>query len=175
MLHRALQQFLADVFWGDLDVLLLDLPPGTGDIAISVAQLLPNSELIVVTTPQVAAAEVAERAGSIATQTHQHVVGVVENMSWLEQPDGSRVEIFGSGGGAVVAENLSKLTGAPVPLLAQVPLDITLREAGDAGTPVVLSAPDSAAAIALRELATGLTKRSRGLAGRPLGLSPVTA
>ena len=175
MLHRALQQFLADVFWGDLDVLLLDLPPGTGDIAISVAQLLPNSELIVVTTPQVAAAEVAERAGSIATQTRQHVVGVVENMSWLEQPDGSRMEIFGSGGGAVVAENLGKLTGAPVPLLAQVPLDITLRESGDAGTPVVLSAPDSTAAVALRELATGLTRRSRGLAGRPLGLSPVTA
>ncbi len=173
MLHRALQQFLADVFWGDLDVLLLDLPPGTGDIAISVAQLLPNSELLIVTTPQVAAAEVAERAGSIASQTRQHVVGVVENMSWLEQPDGSRLEIFGAGGGAVVAENLSKLTGAPVPLLAQVPLDVTLRVAGDDGTPVVLSAPDSAAAVALRGLATGLAKRSRGLAGRPLGLSPV--
>ena len=175
MLHRALQQFLADVFWGDLDVLLLDLPPGTGDIAISVAQLLPNSELLIVTTPQVAAAEVAERAGAIATQTRQHVVGVVENMAWLEQADGSRLEIFGSGGGAVVAENLSKLTGAPVPLLAQVPLDVGLREAGDAGTPVVLAAPDSAAAQALRGLATGLAKRSRGLAGRPLGLSPVQA
>ncbi len=173
MLHRALQQFLADVFWGDLDVLLLDLPPGTGDIAISVAQLLPNSELVVVTTPQVAAAEVAERAGSIAVQTRQHVVGVVENMSWLEQPDGSRLELFGSGGGAVVADNLSTLTGAPVPLLAQVPLDISLREAGDTGAPVVLSAPDSPAAQALRGLATGLAKRSRGLAGRPLGLSPV--
>jgi len=173
MLHRALQQFLADVFWGDLDVLLLDLPPGTGDIAISVAQMLPNSELLIVTTPQIAAAEVAERAGSIATQTRQHVVGVVENMAWLEQADGTRLEIFGSGGGAVVAENLSRLTGAPVPLLAQVPLDMTLREAGDAGTPVVLSAPDSAAAQALRGLASGLAKRSRGLAGRPLGLSPV--
>ena len=173
MLHRALQQFLADVFWGDLDVLLLDLPPGTGDIAISVAQLLPNSELLIVTTPQVAAAEVAERAGSIATQTHQHVVGVVENMSWLEQPDGSRLEIFGAGGGAVVAENLARLTGAPVPLLAQIPLDMTLRVAGDEGTPAVLAAPDSAASVALRGLATGLAKRSRGLAGRPLGLSPV--
>ncbi len=173
MLHRALQQFLADVFWGDLDVLLLDLPPGTGDIAISVAQLLPNSELLIVTTPQVAAAEVAERAGSIASQTHQHVVGVVENMSWLEQPDGNRLEIFGAGGGAVVAENLGKLTGAPVPLLAQIPLDMTLRVAGDEGTPVVLAAPESAAAVALRELAGGLAKRSRGLAGRPLGLSPV--
>ena len=99
MLHRALQQFLADVFWGDLDVLLLDLPPGTGDIAISVAQLIPGAEILVVTTPQQAAAEVAERAGSIALQTHQRIVGVVENMSWLELPDGSRQEIFGTGGG----------------------------------------------------------------------------
>ena len=104
MLHRALQQFLADVYWGDLDVLLLDLPPGTGDIAISVAQLVPSAELLVVTTPQLAAQEVAERAGSIALQTHQQIVGVVENMSWLEQPDGSRVELFGSGGGAAVAD-----------------------------------------------------------------------
>ena len=102
MLHRALQQFLGDVFWGDLDVLLLDLPPGTGDIAISVAQLIPNAEILVVTTPQQAAAEVAERAGAIALQTHQRVVGVVENMSWLELPDGSRQEIFGSGGGRAV-------------------------------------------------------------------------
>src|SRR5947209_5793465 len=99
MLHRALQQFLADVWWGDLDVLLLDLPPGTGDMAISIAQLLPNAEILVVTTPQLAAAEVAERAGAIATQTHQQVVGVIENMSWLELPDGSRMEVFGSGGG----------------------------------------------------------------------------
>jgi ATP-binding protein involved in chromosome partitioning len=129
MLHRALQQFLADVFWGDLDVLLLDLPPGTGDIAISVAQLVPNAEILVVTTPQQAAAEVAERAGSIAVQTHQRVVGVVENMSWLELPDGSRQEIFGSGGGQPVAESLTRLIGAPeVPLLGQMPLDVTLRE-----------------------------------------------
>ncbi len=134
MLHRALQQFLADVFWGDLDVLLLDLPPGTGDIAISVAQLLPGSEIVVVTTPQVAAAEVAERAGSVATQTQQGVVGVVENMSWLEQPDGSRLEVFGAGGGERVAANLSRATGTTVPLLGQVPLDVSLREAGDGGT-----------------------------------------
>ncbi|MBR7502731.1 P-loop NTPase, partial [Mycobacterium tuberculosis] len=92
MLHRALQQFLTDVFWGDLDVLLLDLPPGTGDIAISVAQLLPNSELLVVTTPQQASAQVAERAGAIATQTKQPIAGVVENMSWMEMPDGTRME-----------------------------------------------------------------------------------
>ena len=102
MLHRALQQFLADVYWGDLDVLLLDLPPGTGDIAISTAQLLPNAELLVVTTPQQAAAEVAERAGAIALQTHQRLVGVVENMSWLELPDGTRMDVFGTGGGQTV-------------------------------------------------------------------------
>jgi len=172
MLHRALQQFLADVFWGDLDVLLLDLPPGTGDIAISVAQLLPGSEIVVVTTPQVAAAEVAERAGSVAVQTRQHVVGVVENMSWLPQPDGSRLELFGSGGGQRVAENLSRLTGGDVPLLGQVPLDVRLREAGDGGTPVVLAEPDSPAAQALRSVATSLMARRRGLAGRSLGLTP---
>ncbi len=173
MLHRALQQFLADVFWGDLDVLLLDLPPGTGDVAISVAQLLPGSEIVVVTTPQLAAAEVAERAGSIATQTRQGVVGVVENMAWLEQPDGTRLELFGSGGGARVAESLSRSTGTSVPVLGQVPLDIRLREAGDGGTPVVLSDPDSAAATALREVARSLAGRSRGLAGKSLGLTPL--
>ncbi|WP_149204314.1 P-loop NTPase [Actinotalea subterranea] len=173
MLHRALQQFLADVFWGDLDVLLLDLPPGTGDIAISVAQMLPSSELVVVTTPQVAAAEVAERAGSVALQTRQHVVGVVENMSWLEQPDGSRIEVFGAGGGQRVAENLSRATGTSVPLLGQVPLDVRLREAGDGGTPVTLAEPDAPAAQVLRGIAQTLGHRSRGLAGRSLGLSPV--
>ncbi len=172
MLHRALQQFLGDVFWGDLDVLLLDLPPGTGDIAISVAQLIPSAEIIVVTTPQRAAAEVAERAGAIALQTHQRLVGVVENMSWLEMPDGSRQEIFGSGGGQAVADSLSRSVGAPVPLLGQIPLDTALRVAGDEGTPVVLRDPDSAAAVALRGIARGLFTRSRGLAGRPLGLTP---
>lgn len=173
MLHRALEQFLSDVFWGDLDVLLLDLPPGTGDIAISVAQLLPSSEIVLVTTPQLAAAEVAERAGSIATQTHQRVVGVVENMSWLTQPDGSKLEVFGSGGGERVAANLSEITGGEVPLLGQIPLDITLRESGDNGVPVVLSEPDSPAAVALRAVARALAARSRGLAGRQLGISPV--
>jgi len=172
MLHRALQQFLSDVFWGDLDVLLLDLPPGTGDIAISTAQLIPGAEILVVTTPQQAAAEVAQRAGSIALQTHQQVVGVVENMSWLEQPDGSRLELFGSGGGQIVADSLTRLVGAPVPLLGQVPLDVTLREGGDSGVPVVLSHPDSAAAVALRGVARSLSRRARGLAGRSLGLTP---
>src|SRR6476659_9906395 len=133
MLHRALQQFLADVYWGDLDVLLLDLPPGTGDIAISTAQLVPGAEILVVTTPQRAAAEVAERAGSIALQTHQHVVGVIENMSWLEQPDGSRVELFGAGGGQAVSDSLTRSVETLMPLLEQVPIDVTLRKGGDNG------------------------------------------
>lgn len=173
MLHRALQQFLGDVFWGDLDVLLLDLPPGTGDIAISVAQLIPTAEILVVTTPQQAAAEVAERAGSIALQTHQRIVGVIENMSWLELPDGSRQEIFGSGGGQAVADSLTRAVGADVPLLGQIPLDVNLREGADQGTPVVLRNPESPAAVSLRAIARGLATRSRGLAGRSLGLSPV--
>ncbi len=172
MLHRALQQFLSDVFWGDLDVLLLDLPPGTGDIAISVAQLIPGAEILVVTTPQQAAAEVAERAGSIALQTHQRIVGVIENMSWLELPDGSRQEIFGSGGGQMVADSLTRSVGAPVPLLGQIPLDTRLRIGGDEGLPVVLGAPESAAGAALRGIARGLATRSRSLAGRSLGLTP---
>jgi ATP-binding protein involved in chromosome partitioning len=173
MLHRALQQFLGDVFWGDLDILLLDLPPGTGDIAISVAQLIPTAEILVVTTPQQAAAEVAERAGSIALQTHQRIVGVIENMSWLELPDGTRQEIFGSGGGQAVADSLTRSVGADVPLLGQIPLDTNLREGADQGTPVVLRNPQSPAAVSLRAIARGLGTRSRGLAGRSLGLSPV--
>jgi ATP-binding protein involved in chromosome partitioning len=172
MLHRALQQFLGDVFWGDLDVLLLDLPPGTGDIAISVAQLIPNAEILVITTPQQAAAEVAERAGSIALQTHQRIVGVIENMSWLELPDGSRQEIFGSGGGQAVADSLTRSVGAPVPLLGQIPIDTRLREGADHGMPVVLGEPTSPAAVALRGIARGLTTRSQSLAGRSLGLTP---
>ena len=173
MLHRALEQFLTDVFWGDLDVLLLDLPPGTGDIAISTAQLLPTAEILVVTTPQMAASEVAERAGSIALQTKQQIVGVVENMSWLELPDGSRMELFGTGGGQSVADSLSRSVGATVPLLGQVPIDVALREGGDDGTPVVLAHPDSSSAVALRAVARTLGRRARGLAGRSLGLSPV--
>ncbi|AOD24355.1 sodium:proton antiporter [Rhodococcus sp. p52] len=170
MLHRALQQFLADVFWGDLDVLLLDLPPGTGDVAISVAQLIPNAEILVVTTPQQAAAEVAERAGSIALQTRQRIAGVVENMSWLELPDGTRMDVFGSGGGQAVAERLTRAVGATVPLLGQIPLDPAVREAGDSGTPIVLAAPDSAPAVALEEISDKLAVRRRGLAGMSLGI-----
>ncbi len=172
MLHRALQQFLSDVYWGDLDVLLIDLPPGTGDVAISVAQLVPNGEILVVTTPQLAAAEVAERAGTIALQTHQRIAGVVENMSWLDLPDGSRIEPFGSGGGAVVAEALTRAIGAPVPLLGQVPMDTALREGSDEGVPLVLSAPDSPAAKVLRTVADQLAGKPRGLAGMSLSLTP---
>ena len=173
MLHRALQQFLADVYWGDLDVLLLDLPPGTGDIAISTAQLIPSAELLVVTTPQQAAAEVAERAGSIALQTRQRIAGVVENMSWMELPDGTRMEVFGHGGGQAVAESLTMSLGAPVSLLGQVPLETRVRECGDDGTPIVLADPGTPAAKALLAISTKLTTRARGLAGMSLNLTPV--
>jgi ATP-binding protein involved in chromosome partitioning len=173
MLHRALQQFLGDVYWGDLDVLLLDLPPGTGDIAISVAQLIPSTEILVVTTPQLAAREVAERAGSIALQTHQQIVGVVENMSGLACPHcGDHIDVFGTGGGGAVAEGLTRVMGAQVPLLGQVPIDVRLREGGDTGVPLVLSDPDSPAANELRQVAERLGSRARGLAGRSLSLSP---
>lgn len=172
MLHRALEQFLTDVYFGDLDALFLDLPPGTGDIAISVAQLLPSAEILVVTTPQAAAADVAERAGTIATQTGQKLAGVVENMSFLEMPDGGRMELFGSGGGRVLAERLSAAVGSDVPLLGQVPLDIRLREGGDAGRPLVLTAPETAAAQALQGIAGKLLAKPRGLAGMSLGIQP---
>jgi ATP-binding protein involved in chromosome partitioning len=174
ILHRLLQQFLADVFWGDLDVLLMDLPPGTGDVAISAAHLVPGSELVVVTTPQLASSEVAERAGSLAAQLHQRIAGVIENMSYLPCPHcGERVEVFGAGGGQAVADTLTRLTGAPVPLLGEVPIDTRLREAGDIGVPLVLSDPDSPAAQQLRKIAENLGGRSRSLAGRQLGLTPV--
>ncbi|MDJ1136684.1 Mrp/NBP35 family ATP-binding protein [Streptomyces iconiensis] len=173
MLHRALQQFLADVYWGDLDVLLLDLPPGTGDIAISVAQLIPNAEILVVTTPQQAAAEVAERAGSIAVQTHQKIVGVIENMSGMPCPHCDElVDVFGTGGGKQVAEGLTRTTGAEVPVLGGIPIDIRMREGGDEGKPVVLSDPDSPAGSALRSIADRLAERERGLQGMSLGLTP---
>ena len=173
MLHRALQQFLADFYWGDLDYLLLDLPPGTGDMAISVAQLLPGAEILVVTTPQLAAAEVAERAGSISQQTRQRIAGVIENMSYLVCPHcGEQMEIFGSGGGEAVAEQLTRISGAKVPLLGQVPLDTRLREGGDNGTPLVLADPSSPAALELTKIAESLSTRGRGLAGRMLNLTP---
>ncbi|MEV4106765.1 Mrp/NBP35 family ATP-binding protein [Nonomuraea sp. NPDC049695] len=173
MLDRALHQFLADVYWGDLDVLLLDLPPGTGDIAISVAQRLPTAEILVVTTPQMAAAEVAERAGSIAAQTHQQIAGVIENMAWLPCPHcDERIAVFGEGGGQTVADALTRTLGSRVPLLGQVPIDLRLREGGDEGKPLVLTDPDSPAAAELRKISSTLTKRSTSLKGLHLNLSP---
>ncbi|MDT7539787.1 MAG: ATP-binding protein involved in chromosome partitioning [Actinomycetota bacterium] len=173
MLHRALQQFLADVYWGDLDVLLMDLPPGTGDVAISVAQLVPSAEILVVTTPQLAAKEVAERAGSIALQTHQRIAGVVENMSFLPCPHcGENIDVFGSGGGQSVADSLSRSLGARVPLLGQIPIDVRLREGGDNGTPLVLSDPEAPASKVLLDITESLTGKPRGLAGMSLSLTP---
>ncbi|WP_269937380.1 Mrp/NBP35 family ATP-binding protein [Arthrobacter sp. HY1533] len=172
MLHRALEQFLTDVYFGDLDILLLDLPPGTGDVAISVAQLLPKAEILVVTTPQAAAADVAERAGAIAVQTGQKVAGVIENMSFLTLPDGSTMELFGSGGGEILAKRLSQTMNSPVELLGQIPLDVALREGGDAGMPIVLADPSSAAAQALDAIAGKLAVRPRGLSGLKLGVTP---
>jgi len=171
MLHRTIQQFLTDVFFGDLDVLLLDLPPGTGDVAISVGQLLPHAEVLVVTTPQPAAADVAERSGVVARQTGQRLLGVVENMAGLAQPDGSVLELFGSGGGAETARRLSAGQAEPVPLLASVPLSLGLREGGDQGAPVVVTSPDDPAARVVDALAGTLAVRPRSLVGRKLGLS----
>ena len=176
MLDRALVQMLGDVFWGDLDVLLLDLPPGTGDVAISLGQHLANAEVVVVTTPQQAAAEVAERAGTMASMMHQRVVGVVENMSYLLVPGSDpeqRLEPFGSGGGDRVAATLSQRFGYDVPVLGRVPLDERLRAGGDSGTPLVESEPDAPAAAELIGVAQTLVGRGRGLAGLQLGLSPV--
>nr|WP_231116366.1 P-loop NTPase [Motilibacter rhizosphaerae] len=180
-LHRALEQFLTDFAWGDLDVLLLDLPPGTGDIAISVSHLLPSSEVLVVTTPQAAAAEVAERAGTLARQTSQRVAGVIENMAYLPCPHCAaegrdhRLDVFGSGGGAAVAGALEAALGLPVPVLGSIPIEPRLREGGDSGLPLVLADPTAPAAVTLREVALRLGRTPRGLAGRPLGLTPVSA
>ena len=162
-----MQQFLTDVYFGDLDVLLIDLPPGTGDVAISLGQLLPQAEVLVVTTPQPAAAEVAERSGLVARQTGQTVIGVVENMAGLVQADGTVLELFGSGGGADLAARLSTPEAA-IPVLASIPLSVALRAGGDDGAPVVLSHPDDPAAAAILRLAEALARRSRGLAGRQL-------
>ena len=179
MLHRTVQQFLTDVFFGDLDVLLLDMPPGTGDIAISVGQLLPHAEVIVVTTPQTAASDVAVRSGLVAGQTGQRVIGVVENMATMTLPDGTALDLFGTGGGEVVA---AALTGrareadpgaAAVPLLGSVPLSVALRRGGDAGVPVVVGAADDPAAQAIDAVAEALAFTARrGLVGRSLPLTP---
>lgn len=171
MLHKVLEQLLSDAYWGDLDLLLLDLPPGTGDIAISLGQLIPASEILVVTTPQIAAAEVAERAGRIAHQLKQHIVGVVENMSDIECPHcGESISLFGSGGGSETAKRLSTLIGADVPLLAAVPFDPALRVGGDDGQPIVLSNPESHSSVAIYSIVDELMKQRKSLVGVPLSL-----
>lgn len=171
MLHRAIEQFLTDVYWGDLDFLLVDLPPGTGDVAISLGQLLPTAKSVVVTTPQAAAAEVAERSGAVGLQTGQGIFGVIENMSWLAQTDGSRLELFGSGGGQAVADRLSQLSMSQVELIGQIPISIALRESSDAGNPLVASDSNEPAAIALSQIAKKLAADKISIIGRKLPLS----
>jgi ATP-binding protein involved in chromosome partitioning len=178
ILDRALQQFLADVYWGDLDFLVVDLPPGTGDVALSLGQKLPNAEVLVVTTPQQASAEVAERAGTMASMLEQKVIGVVENMAFLDVAcphcgQSHRVDVFGSGGGAEVAGTLSTRLGYDIPLLAEIPMDPKLAAGGDLGVPLVATDPERPAAAALIALAERLAGRKRNLAGRKLGLTPV--
>ncbi len=172
LLHRVLEQLLSDAFWGDLDILFIDLPPGTGDLAISLGQLIPSSEILVVTTPQVAAAEVAERTGRIAHQIHQQVIGVIENMSAFPCPKcGEDISLFGTGGGEETSRRLSNLVGGNVPLLGKVPFNTTLREGGDEGAPVVISAPESSSAVAIKAIVDGLVIRKGSLVGKRLGLA----
>src|SRR5690625_321633 len=170
-MHRAIEQFASDVYWGDLDVLLLDLPPGTGDVAISVAQLLPTAKMLVVTTPQQSAASVAERVGSLARSTEQEVAGVIENMAGLTLPDGTVMDVFGSGGGDRVAATLAEAVEHDVPVLGRVGLDPALREGSDTGTPLVLSHPEAKVSRSLISVARSLTHRPRGLGGMKLPLS----
>jgi ATP-binding protein involved in chromosome partitioning len=171
MLHRAIQQFLTDVHWGDLDFLLVDLPPGTGDVAISLGQLLPTAKSIVVTTPQPAAADIAARTAAVGLQTGQRILGVIENMSWLENPDGSRTELFGSGGGATVAKQLSELAQTIVPLLGQIAMSQALREGSDTGEPVVLSHPQDLAAEQILQIASLIAQDKLERANRSLKLN----
>lgn len=178
ILDRALQQFLADVYWGDLDFLVVDLPPGTGDVALSLGQKLPNAEVIVVTTPQQAAAEVAERAGTMASMLNQKVIGVIENMAYLDVvcphcDQTHRVDVFGTGGGTEVASTLTTRLGYEVPLLAEIPMDPQVSAGGDEGVPLVATDPSRPAAAAILDLAQRLAARKSRLAGKQLGLTPV--
>ncbi|MFJ6679105.1 Mrp/NBP35 family ATP-binding protein [Microbacterium sp. NPDC091382] len=170
MLHRTVQQFLTDVHFGDLDVLLIDMPPGTGDVAISVGQLLPHAEVVVVTTPQAAAADVAVRSGVVARQTGQSILGVVENMAGFTLPDGTAFDLFGGGGGTAVAAALSSDTET-VPLLGSVPLSRALREGGDTGVPVVVGAPDDESSRMISTIAHAIASTRRSWAGRSLPVS----
>lgn len=172
LLHRVLEQLLSDAYWGDLDILFIDLPPGTGDLAISLGQLIPTSEIVVITTPQIAAAEVAERAGRIAHQIHQRVIGVIENMSANSCANcGEELALFGSGGGEETSKRLTNLVGGDVPLMGKVPFNVDLREGGDHGAPVVISAPDSPSAKAITEIVEKLVIRQGSLLGVRLGLA----
>jgi ATP-binding protein involved in chromosome partitioning len=172
LLHRVLEQLLSDAYWGDLDILFIDLPPGTGDLAISLGQLIPTSEIVVITTPQIAAAEVAERAGRIAHQIHQRVIGVIENMSANSCANcGEELALFGSGGGEETSKRLTNLVGGDVPLMGKVPFNVDLREGGDQGAPVVISAPDSPSAKAITEIVEKLVIRQGSLLGVRLGLA----
>ena len=163
MLHKAIEQFLGDVYWGDLDYLLCDLPPGTGDVSISLASFIPGASMVVVTTPQEAARKVAERAGKMAERTNLRPIGVIENMSYYVCPHcGERESLFGEGGGHEAAETLG------VPLLAQVPLEPALREGADVGDPIVLRDPASPASVALREAAAAIRTTSKSKIGKPL-------
>jgi ATP-binding protein involved in chromosome partitioning len=165
MLHKAIEQFLGDVYWGDLEFLLCDLPPGTGDVSISLASFLPGASMLVVTTPQEAARKVAERAGKMAERTQLRPIGVIENMSWFVCPHcGERERIFGEGGGQEAADTLG------VPLLAQVPLVPDVRHGGDVGTPIVVTDPDSPAGEALRTAGRELARATRSKVGKPLPL-----
>ena len=170
MLHRAVQQFLTDVYWGDLDYLVIDLPPGTGDVAISLGQLLPAAQSIVVTTPQHTAASVAERSGAIGLQTGQQILGVIENLSYLQTASGKQF-IFGEGGGDSVALRLSELSGSPVEVLGRLPISETLRREADVGMPIVVSHPEDPAAIEIVSIARQIASKPRGLAGKSLPFS----
>lgn len=161
MLHKALEQFLTDVYWGDPDFLVVDMPPGTGDISLSMAQFLPKAETIIVTTPQPAAQKVAQRAAAMARKVNLSVIGVVENMSWFRGDDGKAYEIFGRGGGRELADDLG------VPLLGQVPLVPALREGGDVGRPIVVAEPDDEASVAFRAVAEQVVAHEPAATPRP--------
>lgn len=176
MLHRTMEQFLRDVWFGDLDVLLLDLPPGTGDVALSLGQLLPNAEVLVITTPQTSASDVAIRSGILSLMSGQRLLGVVENMSALTLPDGTVVDMFGSGGAQAVAEGLTShpknSSGNEVKVLAQVPLSLELRKSADEGKPIVTATPDDPAAVAIFDLAREVMLRRKPLGGSRLPIHP---
>jgi ATP-binding protein involved in chromosome partitioning len=163
MLHKIVQQFLADVYWGDVEYVLVDMPPGTGDVSISIAQYLPGAEMLLVTTPQEAASKVAARAGKMTEQVNLQVLGVVENMSYFQCPScGEKHRIFGEGGGKTLADDLG------VPLLGEIPIDERLREGADEGKPVVVTEPDSPAAAAIIEIAKSIAKQGPSLKGKRL-------